>query len=59
MNILYCLRRAQQFHGSKVASYRQESPITWSEFAERVGRVAAYLLDLGISRDCCNRGLQS
>ena len=51
MNILYCLRRAQQFHGSKVASYTQgEGPITWSEFAERVGRVAAHLLDLGIEK---------
>jgi len=50
MNILYCLRRAQQFHGSKVASYCQESPITWSEFAERVDRVAAHLLDVGIAK---------
>src|SRR3984957_6413639 len=50
MNILYCLRRAQQFHGSKVASYRENGPVTWSEFADRVARVAAFLLDLGIEK---------
>jgi long-chain acyl-CoA synthetase len=50
MNILYCLRRAQQFHGSKVASYREDGPVTWSEFAERVARVAAFLLALGIEK---------
>src|SRR5580692_2340416 len=50
MNILYCLRRAQQFHGSKIASYREDSPVTWCEFAERVARVAAFLLALGIEK---------
>ena len=50
MNILYSLRRAQQFHGSKVASYREEGSITWNEVAERAGGVAAHLLDLGIGK---------
>ena len=52
MNILYCLRRAKQFHGDSTASYRQEAlttqSVTWSEFYDRVHRAAAYFRDLGI-----------
>jgi long-chain acyl-CoA synthetase len=54
MNVLYCLRRAKQFHGSGIASYREQGPITcpmtWSEFYDRVHRAAAYLRDLGIQK---------
>ncbi len=54
MNVLYCLRRAKQFHGSSVASYREHGsatqPMTWSELYDRVHRAAAYLRDLGIQK---------
>jgi long-chain acyl-CoA synthetase len=54
MNVLYCLRRAKQFHGSSVASYREQASatqkITWNEFYDRVHRAAAYLRDLGIQK---------
>jgi acyl-CoA synthetase (AMP-forming)/AMP-acid ligase II len=50
MNALFCLRQAKQFHGAKPASYREEGPITWSEFHDRVHRAGAFLRDLGLSR---------
>src|SRR5580700_5997504 len=54
MNVLYCLRRAKQFHGSSVASYREQASaaqkITWNEFYDRVHRAAAYLRNLGIRK---------
>jgi len=57
MNVLYCLRRAKQFHGSSIASYREHGSttqpaqaLTWNEFYDRVYRAAAYLRDLGIRK---------
>jgi long-chain acyl-CoA synthetase len=50
MNVLYCLRRANQFHGGEIASHREEGPMTWSEFHDRVHRAAAYFRDLGIQK---------
>src|SRR5271167_3963279 len=50
MNTLYCLRRAKQFHGANVASYRDDTPITWNEFYDRVHRAAAFFRDLGIQK---------
>jgi long-chain acyl-CoA synthetase len=50
MNVLYCLRRARDFHGSKIASYNEAGPVTWSEFSVRVARVAAFLRDRGIGK---------
>src|SRR5271168_2316826 len=54
MNILYCLRRAKQFHGEAVASFREEGSttkqITWNEFYDRVQRAAAHFRDLGIQK---------
>jgi acyl-CoA synthetase (AMP-forming)/AMP-acid ligase II len=54
MNILYCLRRAKQFHGETIASFREEGettqPITWNEFYDRVHRVAAFFRDLEIQK---------
>jgi long-chain acyl-CoA synthetase len=50
MNVLFCLRRAKQLHGSKVASYREEGSITWNEFYDRAYRAAAFLRDLGIQK---------
>jgi len=66
MNVLYCLRRAKQFHGSGIASYREQGPttqvttqvttqataheITWNEFYQRVHRAAAWFRDLGIQK---------
>jgi long-chain acyl-CoA synthetase len=54
MNVLYCLRRAKQLHGSSVASYREQESatqkITWNEFYDSVHRAAAYLRDLGIQK---------
>jgi long-chain acyl-CoA synthetase len=50
MNVLYCLRRANQFHGATIASYREEGPMTWSQFYDRVHRAAAYFRDLGIQK---------
>jgi long-chain acyl-CoA synthetase len=46
MNVLFSLRRARQFHGSKPAG----GGFTWSEFYERVYRSAAYLRGLGIEK---------
>src|ERR1700722_11307639 len=46
MNVLYSLRRAQQFYGSNLAS----GGLGWSEFYTRVHQVAAYLRDLGIEK---------
>ena len=54
MNVLYCLRRANQLYGSSIASYREQGPTTqampWSELYHRVHRAAAYLRDLGIQK---------
>jgi long-chain acyl-CoA synthetase len=50
MNTLYCLRRAKQFYGANVASYRDDTPITWNEFYDRVYRAAAFFRDLGIQK---------
>jgi long-chain acyl-CoA synthetase len=54
MNILYCLRRAKQFHGDAIASYREAGStteqITWNEFYDRVHRAAAHLRELGIQK---------
>jgi long-chain acyl-CoA synthetase len=50
MNMLFCLRRAKDFYGSHVASYRDEGPMTWSQFYDRVYRAAAFLRDLGIQK---------
>ena len=49
MNVLFCLRRAKQFYGAKSASYRDEGPVTWAEFYDRVHRAGAFLRDLGHS----------
>src|SRR5262249_16417696 len=50
MNVLYCLRRAKEFYGSNVASYRESGSMTWNEFYDRVHRAAAFLRDLGIQK---------
>jgi long-chain acyl-CoA synthetase len=50
MNVLYCLRRAKNFYGTAVASYRDEGSMTWNEFYDRVHRAAAYFRDLGIQK---------
>lgn len=50
MNVLYCLRRAKEFHGNAVAAYRDDGSLTWNEFYERVHRAAAFLRDLGIQK---------
>jgi long-chain acyl-CoA synthetase len=54
MNVLYCLRRAKQFHGSSVASYREQGSttqaMTWTEFYDRVHRAAAWFRDVGIQK---------
>src|SRR5271170_1189860 len=54
MNILYCLRRAKQFHGDAIASHREAGStteqITWNEFYDRVHCAAAHLRDLGIQK---------
>jgi len=51
MNVLYCLRRAREFHGGSIASYLGDgSSITWSEFHDRVYRAAALFRDLGIQK---------
>ncbi len=51
MNLLYCLRRAEQFHGSSVASYSGDTAFTWAEFSRRVHRAAAFFRDLGIRKN--------
>jgi long-chain acyl-CoA synthetase len=50
MNVLYCLRRAKELHGSSIGAYRDEGAITWNEFFERVHRAAAFFRDLGIRK---------
>src|SRR5579872_5662242 len=50
MNVLFCLRRARDFYGNAVASYREEGSLTWKEFYERVRGAAAFLRDLGIQK---------
>ena len=50
MNLLYCLRRAKDFYGASVASYRDEGCMTWNEFYDRVHRAAAFFRDLGIQK---------
>jgi long-chain acyl-CoA synthetase len=50
MNVLYCLRRANQIYGTNVASQASEGPLTWSQFYDRVCRAAAFLRDLGIQK---------
>jgi len=46
MNVLYALRRANRYFGSKPAS----GGYTWSEFYDRVHRRAAFLRGAGIGR---------
>src|SRR5580698_6252444 len=46
MNVLFGLRRAKQFYGSKHAS----GGFTWSEIFERSHRKAAFLRGLGIEK---------
>jgi len=46
MNVLFSLRRARQFHGSKQAG----GGFTWSEVYDRAHRCAAYLRGLGIEK---------
>ncbi len=50
MNLLYCLRRAKEFHGTSIGSYRDEGSMTWNEFYDRVHRAAAFFRDLGIQK---------
>lgn len=50
MNVLYCLRRAQQIYGSNIASHSEHGSVTWSEFYNRVVRAAAFLRDIGIQK---------
>lgn len=50
MNLMFCLRRAKQFHGAKIASITPEGPITWNELYQRAHRAAAFLYDLGIRK---------
>jgi long-chain acyl-CoA synthetase len=50
MNLMFCLRRARQLYGSKVASYREQGPMTWTELYDRSHRAAAFLRDLGIQK---------
>jgi len=50
MNLLYCLRRAKDFYGTSVASYRDEGSMTWNDFYDRVHRAAAFFRDLGIQK---------
>jgi long-chain acyl-CoA synthetase len=50
MNLLYCLRRASQFHGACTASHGAEGPITWDALTDRVRRAATFLRALGIQK---------
>src|SRR5579863_2098537 len=50
MNLMFCLRRAQRLYGSRVASYRDEGPMTWAELYDRAHRAAAFLRDFGIKK---------
>ncbi len=50
MNPMFSLRRAKQLYGANIASYREEGPMTWAEFYDRVHRAAAFLRDLGIQK---------
>src|SRR5271154_2760250 len=50
MNLLFCLRRARRFYGSSTASFREEGPMNWADFYDRVYRAAAFFRDLGIQK---------
>ena len=50
MNLKFCLRRAKEAHGSSIASYSANGPVTWSELYDRVHRVAGFLRELGLQK---------
>ncbi len=50
MNLMFCLRRAAQFHGAKTASFSPSGPVTWHDFNARVHRAAAFLYGLGLRK---------
>jgi long-chain acyl-CoA synthetase len=50
MNLMYCLRRARDFHANDVASYREEGDMTWRELYDRVHAVARFLRAQGLQR---------
>ena len=50
MNLMFCLRRAVQFHGAKPASITPQGSVSWNDLFARVQRVAAFLYDLGIRK---------
>jgi acyl-CoA synthetase (AMP-forming)/AMP-acid ligase II len=50
MNIPYCLRRAERFHGRNDAILHGEQKITHREFAAKVNCSARKLVELGVSK---------
>src|SRR5947208_1780193 len=50
MNLLFCLRRARDFFGSNIASYRDQRPVTWKEFYDQAHQAAAFFRELGIQK---------
>ena len=49
MNVLYALRRARRFHGSRIAIHG-DRPVTYDEFYDRCLRAANALAGLGVQR---------